>query len=97
MFRDDIVTAYEMAFEERRRVLEKIREVLESLDFVEFAVVYGGFVKSKYFRDIDVGIFVSKSKPTLSEDMKTYWEALRSTILGNTVSARLGYEPLGKP
>ncbi len=39
MLRDDIINTYEMSFEERRRVLGKIREVLESLDFVKFAVV----------------------------------------------------------
>jgi len=72
-----------MSWEERRKIIERIREVLESLDFVEYAIVYGGFVGSKYFRDIDIGIFVSKDKPSLDEELQYAFkveEALRKKL-----------------
>jgi len=70
MFRDDIVTAYEMSCEGKEKIIEEIRKALEDLGFAISAIVYGGFVKSEYFWDTDVGIFVSKGKPNLDEELE---------------------------
>jgi len=49
----------EVGHYEKERLLGFIREILSSRnDKIIFAYVHGSFIKSKTFRDIDVGLFV---------------------------------------
>ncbi|MEW6376149.1 MAG: nucleotidyltransferase domain-containing protein [Thermodesulfobacteriota bacterium] len=56
---------------EKERVLGFIKEILSSRnDKIIFAYVHGSFIKSKSFRDIDVGLFVEgKSTFYLESDL----------------------------
>ena len=47
------------------RVVEITRRVLEKLDFVEIAVLFGSALRRKIVRDIDIGV-VLNTKPSLS-------------------------------
>jgi len=49
----------EMPFEERERIIELIRRMLEE-EPIELAVVHGGFISSRVFRDIDIAIYVNE-------------------------------------
>ncbi len=52
----------EVGEEEKIRIKEKIKEILEKSKFVEFAFLHGSFVERKYFNDIDIAIWVKKEK-----------------------------------
>ncbi|MEM2370707.1 MAG: nucleotidyltransferase domain-containing protein [Candidatus Bathyarchaeia archaeon] len=54
-----------MAGEEREKLLEGLRRVLESVDGVLFAYVYGSFVERDLFRDVDVAVWIKKPEETL--------------------------------
>ena len=69
MLRDDELTYYEMPYEERKKVIERIKSVLEQLDCIELVVVFGGFVKSRYFKDIDVGVIVKNDVNSLDKEL----------------------------
>lgn len=45
-------------FENKEKILELMREVLESERRIVFAYAYGSFLKEEKFRDIDLGIFL---------------------------------------
>jgi len=47
------------------RVVEVARRVLEKLDFVEVAVLFGSTLRRKTVRDIDIGVVLS-TEPSLS-------------------------------
>ena len=71
---------------------DKLQEALEP-PYMLFKLAY------EIFKAKELGKIAKTLKPPRKPrgNMKTYWEALRTTILGNTVSARLGYEPLVTP
>jgi len=58
--------------EEKQKVLEKIKMVLEKDDEIVFAIVHGSFIERDSFRDIDIAVWIKKpgksptihSKPT---------------------------------
>lgn len=43
----------------RREVLEKLRKALEAEEKVLLAVVFGSFVKDRWYRDVDVAVYVT--------------------------------------
>jgi predicted nucleotidyltransferase len=47
-----------LSAEEKKRLVDIIRKILEKEDRVEIAVIYGGFLNSGVFRDIDVAIYI---------------------------------------
>ena len=47
------------------RVVEITRRVLEKLDFIEIAVLFGSALRRKTVRDIDIGVVLS-TEPSLS-------------------------------
>ena len=49
---------HEPGREERRRITETVKEVLRQDRNIVFAFLYGSFIDSAAFRDIDVGVFV---------------------------------------
>jgi predicted nucleotidyltransferase len=47
---------YRMGLEERERLLDKLRGLLEGVRGISFAYVHGSFVKRELFRDVDVAL-----------------------------------------
>jgi len=47
-----------MPFEEREKIVETIKQMLEGDECVAVAVVHGGFLSSEVFRDIDVAVYL---------------------------------------
>jgi predicted nucleotidyltransferase len=45
-----------MGLEERERLLDKLRGLLEGVRGISFAYVHGSFVKRELFRDVDVAL-----------------------------------------
>ncbi|ADM28121.1 conserved hypothetical protein [Ignisphaera aggregans DSM 17230] len=49
----------EMSFDEREKIIEFIRQILEKEEYIELAVIHGGFLASKVFRDIDIAVYIN--------------------------------------
>ncbi len=56
-----------MDYSERKRILEELRGILTPRSEVALAVVHGGFVESRVFRDIDVAVFTGHRVPVEEE------------------------------
>jgi len=67
-----------MPMEERERILEAMQGILEEERYVELAVVYGGFLHSKVFRDVDVAVMLRGWEA--GEDLLAYVEELRDKL-----------------
>jgi len=52
------LTYYDLPAEERERVLGEIRRRLEEEGDVVFAYAHGGFVERRFFRDVDVAVWL---------------------------------------
>ena len=52
-------TFYRLPQEEREKIAAKLAEILREREEVEVALVFGGFVTSEVFRDIDVAVFTA--------------------------------------
>jgi len=48
----------EMPFDEREKIIELIRQILKKEEYIELAVIHGGFLTSKVFRDIDIAVYI---------------------------------------
>jgi len=48
---------YKMSLEEKRAIIEKLREILRAED-VRLAILFGSFVEADSFRDIDVAVYL---------------------------------------
>jgi predicted nucleotidyltransferase len=53
---------YRMGFEERERLLDKLRRLLEGVEGISFAYVYGSFLARELFRDVDVAIWIEEGE-----------------------------------
>ncbi len=62
--------------EDRERILYKLRRVLEGEEGVRLAVVHGGFISSRIFRDIDVAVLLAIPE----ENRLDYVEELREKM-----------------
>ena len=62
---------------DRKKIFNKINLALKKDERIFFAYVFGSFVESAHFRDIDIGIYLKRSnnKDTLSKELK-YADAL---------------------
>ena len=49
---------YELSLEEKHGIVEKVRRLLEGEEDIIFAYVHGSFVERRFFRDIDVAIWL---------------------------------------
>jgi predicted nucleotidyltransferase len=49
-----------MGFEERERFLDKLRRLLEGVEGISFAYVYGSFLARELFRDVDVAVWIEE-------------------------------------
>ncbi len=56
---------YKLSLEEKLKILEKIREELEKHEEIKLAIVYGSFLKSYPFRDIDIAVYVVTDRDLL--------------------------------
>jgi len=67
-----------MPFEERERIIEVVKQLLEGEKCVAVAVVHGGFLSSDVFRDIDVAVYLGEC---VDPDRRLlYVEALRERL-----------------
>ncbi|ACR41626.1 hypothetical protein [Saccharolobus islandicus] len=48
---------HDIPFEEREKILEEVKRLFFEKKDILLATVYGGFIQSKVFRDIDIGIY----------------------------------------
>ncbi|ADM28655.1 DNA polymerase beta domain protein region [Ignisphaera aggregans DSM 17230] len=48
---------YRMDQEEKRKVIEKLREVLQA-EGIRLAILFGSFIEAESFRDIDIAIYL---------------------------------------
>ena len=58
MLRKELGKVYSLPFKEREKVLQVLSKELESRREIVFAVVFGSFLTSKVFHDIDIGIYL---------------------------------------
>ncbi len=49
---------YELSLEEKYRIVERVRRLLEKEEDIIFAYVHGSFVERRFFRDIDIAIWL---------------------------------------
>ena len=80
---------------ERDRVVKALAKALSGREEIVLAVVFGGFVKSEVFRDIDVAVFTRYTIPydrveVFEEELSKYLES----IVGLPVDVRvIDYAP----
>lgn len=55
-------TYHSISSKEKDKITDKIKEILAEKEDVVFAVVYGSFLSSPSFRDIDIGIYIKGIK-----------------------------------
>lgn len=68
--------------------LHKIEDILSKFDEIEFAYVFGSFVESESFEDIDVALFVCR-------DMKPYKRLKFSMNVAREIDVKvLNYVPI---
>lgn len=72
---------HRIPFENRGRIVRLLSKALSSRREVLLAVVFGGFVKDKLFRDIDVAVFTGYTIPYVEvgvyeEDLSRQLESL---------------------
>ena len=73
---------FEVDEERRREILSRIARAVEEIDGVLLAIVFGSFVEAKYFRDIDVALYL---KHVEGDDLELSWR------LSDELSKRIGY------
>ena len=59
----DEIRTYELSEKEREEVLQALGELLSRRDEVVFAVVFGGFLEARPFRDLDLGLYLARDVP----------------------------------
>ncbi|HDI74644.1 MAG: hypothetical protein DRJ52_03650 [Thermoprotei archaeon] len=69
---------YDIDSDSRKKILHKVALALGKNEEIIFAVVYGGFLGSKVFRDIDIAIFTGYKVPY--EDIWSYTESLAKNL-----------------
>lgn len=61
---------YSMSIKERNELIGRMAEVLSDMGFISLAIVHGSFLRSNYFRDIDLAVFVSSDVSSLSDEIE---------------------------
>jgi len=56
-----------LSVDEKKRLVDTIRKILEKEDRIEIAVIHGGFLNSGVFRDIDVAIYIDQQSDYIQE------------------------------
>jgi len=52
------VRYFELTEEDRERLVRELRRALEGVQGVSFAYLHGGFVERRFFRDVDVAVWL---------------------------------------
>lgn len=67
-----------MPWNEREKVLERLQKLLHEHQEILLAVVYGGFVNSNIFRDVDIAVYTGY---TISyDDEPVYVDELKESL-----------------
>ncbi len=76
---------------ERETAVQSVRKYLEKREEILFAYLHGSFVKSEFFRDLDVALFVNEERvfPSFLE-----YELGLEVALGEELASRRGYIPV---
>ncbi len=53
---------YEVSEEVKSKILDKLMHILKNIDDIVFAYVHGSFIEEKYFRDIDIAIWITNEE-----------------------------------
>lgn len=66
-----------MSTMEKEGLLDELKRMLEKVDSIVFAYVYGGFVERGFFRDVDVAVWINSSEEAfgLEIDLSSKLEA----------------------
>ena len=73
---------HKLSLEEKKRILDILSEILSRREEILVAVVYGSFISSELFRDVDIAVFTGFSIPC--NKVETYEEEL-STEPGSII------------
>ncbi len=68
--------------EMKKEILSRISEIVREMNNVLLAIVFGSFVESKFFRDIDIALYLKEIR---GDDLELSWR------LGDEFSKRIGY------
>ena len=52
---------YELSLEEKRKIINKLKEMLKRYKEVLLAIIYGSFLKDYPFRDIDIALYIDQN------------------------------------
>ena len=82
--RREALRAQHMAHEERRRLLALLARRLASRPDIIFAVAFGGFLEDRPFRDLDIGVYLSRVARAAEDviEASLYAEDLASELSG---------------
>lgn len=50
-----------MSIEEKKEIINTLREILIRRKEIEFAIIFGTFISELPFKDIDIGVYLNKS------------------------------------
>ena len=56
----DRIIAYTMGMDKRDELLRRVEEHLSRREEILFAYAHGSFLRDKYFRDLDIGVFLDQ-------------------------------------
>ena len=80
MSKGELGKPHYLSKDERARVVQLLAKELESCAEVVFAVIFGGFLEERAFRDVDVGVYV---------DGKEVRDMVASSAYADELSGRL--------
>ncbi len=80
MSKGELGKPHYLSKDERARVVQLLAKELESCAEVVFAVIFGGFLEERAFRDVDVGVYV---------DRKEVKDMVASSAYADELSGRL--------
>jgi predicted nucleotidyltransferase len=74
---------------DRKKIIKKIKDILEKISEISFAFTHGSFVKGGHFRDIDIAIFLDQIPESLIDYELSLETELMSTIGTYQVDVRV--------
>ncbi|MEM1554223.1 MAG: nucleotidyltransferase domain-containing protein [Thermoproteota archaeon] len=54
----------------REALLQELKRILEKLDDVLFAYIYGSFIEREFFRDVDVAVWINNSEEAFRHEVE---------------------------
>lgn len=71
---------YSLAKKERKKIIKGIKKALQKREEVVFAYLYSSFLEDPLFRDIDVGVYLTKPAYTKAKESFDYQFELAAII-----------------